>query len=256
MCHETGSRPPAPPVVGEVASTAELRLTAPDGAVLAAFEAVPAGEPRAAVVVLPDIRGLHPYYRALAERLAEAGYHAVAIDYFARSAGASMREEGFDWQAHVPLVTAEHVLADVTAAAGHVSPDGTLPVLTLGFCFGGGHSWGLAGSVLAADGTLAGAIGFYGRPALLSERAADVAAPVLMLVAGADHAIAPADVVAVADDVRAGGADVEVHVYDGAPHSFFDRTFADHADACTDAWRRIVAFTDRVAGGPPPVAAG
>lgn len=247
MCHETDSRPPAPPEAGDVASSGELRLTAADGNVLAAFEAVPARKPRAAVVVLPDIRGLHPYYRALAERLAEAGYHAVAIDYFGRTAGATMREEGFDWQSHVPLVTPAHVLADVTAAAAHVSPEGDVPVFTLGFCFGGGHSWALAAGPLAAEGRLAGAIGFNGRPALLAENADDVTAPVLMLVAGADHAIPPADVLAVADAVREHGGDVEAHVYDGAPHSFFDRTFADHAQACADAWQRIVAFTDRVA---------
>jgi carboxymethylenebutenolidase len=34
-------------------------------------------------------------------------------------------------------------------------------------------------------------------------------------------------------------------VYDGAPHSFFDRSFADHAEACSDAWTRILDFTDR-----------
>ena len=31
-------------------------------------------------------------------------------------------------------------------------------------------------------------------------------------------------------------------VYDDAPHSFFDRTFADHRKACDDAWRQILAF--------------
>ena len=32
-------------------------------------------------------------------------------------------------------------------------------------------------------------------------------------------------------------------VYDGAPHSFFDRSFAELQDACADAWRRILSFT-------------
>ena len=36
-----------------------------------------------------------------------------------------------------------------------------------------------------------------------------------------------------------------MHVYDGAPHSFFDRSFAQWADACTDAWNRIISFTTR-----------
>jgi carboxymethylenebutenolidase len=31
-------------------------------------------------------------------------------------------------------------------------------------------------------------------------------------------------------------------VYDDAPHSFFDRKAADHADASADAWRQILSF--------------
>jgi len=31
-------------------------------------------------------------------------------------------------------------------------------------------------------------------------------------------------------------------VYDGAPHSFFDRTFDAHKEACADAWRKMLAF--------------
>ena len=111
----------------------------------------------------------------------------------------------------------------------------------MGFCFGGGQSWRLA----ASDLHLAGAIGFYGRPAAALEVVDDVTAPVLMLVAGADHAIPVADSQALADALTAAGKDVEIHVYDGAPHSFFDRTFADHTDACDDAWRRMLTFIDR-----------
>ena len=72
MCHDDDSRPPAPPVRGEVAGSTGLELTAADGNRFSAHEALPAGEARAAVVVLPDIRGLHPYYRALTERMLRA----------------------------------------------------------------------------------------------------------------------------------------------------------------------------------------
>jgi carboxymethylenebutenolidase len=34
-----------------------------------------------------------------------------------------------------------------------------------------------------------------------------------------------------------------MHVYAGAPHSFFDRAHDDWAEACEDAWHRILAFT-------------
>jgi carboxymethylenebutenolidase len=31
-------------------------------------------------------------------------------------------------------------------------------------------------------------------------------------------------------------------VYPGAPHSFFDRTAVEHADAAADAWRQMLTF--------------
>jgi carboxymethylenebutenolidase len=58
----------------------------------------------------------------------------------------------------------------------------TRPVFTIGFCFGGGHSWRLAASGL----DLAGAIGFYGLPFLVHDVVADVSTPLLMLLAGED----------------------------------------------------------------------
>ncbi len=248
MCHEPDARPPAPPVSGEVAGAEPLTLTAEDGTEFTAFEAAPAGDARAAIVVLPDVRGLHPYYRALAERLAEAGYHALAIDYFGRTAGTEARGDAFDHQQHIASVTPEHVALDAAAAIDHLSTDFARAVFTLGFCFGGGRSWALGADDLAREGRLAGVMGFYGRPPMLVERAADIAVPILMLVAGDDRATPVAESLAAADAVRAHGGDVEVHVYEGAPHSFFDRSFAEHAEACADAWTRILAFTDRVAG--------
>jgi dienelactone hydrolase len=41
---------------------------------------------RCGVVVIPDVRGLHQYYKDLSDRFAEVGLDAVAIDFFARTA--------------------------------------------------------------------------------------------------------------------------------------------------------------------------
>jgi carboxymethylenebutenolidase len=230
--------------VGDIDSTGSFELTAADGNVLAAYEAVPVGEARGKVVILPDIRGLHPYYRALAERFAEAGIHAVAVDYFGRTAGACLRDDAFDWQPHVPQVTPEQVRADVGAAIAHLA-QGRGAIFTVGFCFGGGHSWRLAASNLG----LAGAIGFYGRPSIALDVVDDVRAPVLMLVAGADRAIPVEDARDFAATLEKAGKDVELHVYEDAPHSFFDRSYGEHAEACADAWRRMLTF---VAHHPAP----
>jgi carboxymethylenebutenolidase len=246
MCHDHDSRPPAPPRTGDVAERGALTLTSTDGTEFAAAFAAPAGEARAGVVILPDIRGLHPYYVALADRFAEAGLPAVAFDYFGRTAGlpdGGVRDQDFDWQTHIPQTTPAGIDADLTAAAGYLRERTRvdLPVVTVGFCFGGSHSWRLAGS----DLDLAGCIGFYGRPVMVGD--APAVRPVLMVIAGADQATPVADQLALAERLRAEGAEVETAVYEGAPHSFFDRAYGDWADACADVWRRVLALTDRVA---------
>ena len=252
MCHDHDSRPPAPPRSGDVAERGTLTLTSADGTPFSAAYAAPAGEARVGVVILPDIRGLHPYYVALAERFAEAGLAAVAIDYFGRTAGLAggssdtgVREAGFDWQTHIPQTRPESIDADVAAAItylrGRTRPD--LPVITVGFCFGGSHSWRQAGG----DLDLAACAGFYGRPAIVGDAAAHARKPTLMLIAGADQATPVEDQLALAETMRSGGAEVETAVYDGAPHSFFDRAFGEWEEACADAWRRILGLADRVA---------
>ena len=250
MCHDHDSRPPAPPRSGDVAERGSLTLTAADGNAFSAAYAAPAAPARAGVVLLPDIRGLHPYYVSLAERFAEAGLPAVALDYFGRTAGLAetgTREEEFDWQAHIPQTTPEGVDADTTAAVEYLrsrtAPD--LPVITVGFCFGGSHAWRQS----AADVDLAGSAGFYGRPQLVGDAADAARRPVVMIIAGADVATPVEDQQALAERMRAAGADVDAVVYDGAPHSFFDRAFGEWAAACDDAWQHVLALTDRVSAG-------
>ncbi|WP_067179519.1 hypothetical protein [Microtetraspora niveoalba] len=43
------------------------------------------------------------------------------------------------------------------------------------------------------------------------------------------------------------------HTYPGAPHSFFDRAYAEWGEACADAWRRILEFTGRHGASGEPV---
>jgi carboxymethylenebutenolidase len=249
MCHDHDSRPPAPPRTGDVAERGVLTLTASDGTEFSAAFAAPAGTPRVGVVVLPDIRGLHPYYVALAERFAETGAVAVAIDYFGRTAGlcgeTGTRPEDFDWQTHIPQTTPEGIDADIVAGIeylrGRTRPD--LPVVTVGFCFGGSHSWRQSGG----DLDLAGCAGFYGKPSVVGDAAEHARRPTVMIIAGADQATPVEDQLALAETMRSGGAEVDAVVYDGAPHSFFDRAFGDWAAACADAWRHVLALTDGVA---------
>ena len=248
MCHDHDSRPPAPPRHGDVAERGTLTLTAADGNEFSVAYAAPATPPRTGVVILPDVRGLHPYYVALTERFAEAGLPAVAFDYFGRTAGlpeGGVRGADFHHQAHIAKTTPEGIDADLAAAHAYLRertrPD--LPVVTVGFCFGGSHSWRQS----AGDLDLAGCVGFYGRPAVVGDAATRASRPVVMFIAGADRATPVEEQLRLAETMRGAGAAVNAIVYDGAPHSFFDRAFDEWQEASQDAWRHMLALTDAVA---------
>jgi carboxymethylenebutenolidase len=247
VCHSDDSRPPAADDAVPAASTSDLKLRSSDGNVLSAFTARAAQPTGAGIVILPDARGLHDFYRQLAVRFAEVGIDAVAVDYFGRTANTDDRSDAFEFTPHVQQTTPEGVAADVAAAVAHLrSGDGgaVSSVFTVGFCFGGGYSWRQS----ADTPGLSGAIGFYGRPTAAAEVTDRMTAPLLMLVAGADAHIPVADVEAVAEKARAAGVEADFVSYDGAPHSFFDRTYTEHADAAADAWRRIRTFVHAHAG--------
>src|SRR5438552_10047054 len=160
VCFELDSEPPIPRIAGAAVSHDDLVLESSDGTRFAAFAATPDEHTETGVMILPDVRGLYRFYEELALRFAERGYAAVAIDYFGRTAGVAKRDEDFPYMEHVAQTTPEGVQADAAAAVAYLrSPAGgsCRSVFTVGFCFGGRHSW-----LSAAGGHgLAGAVGFY-----------------------------------------------------------------------------------------------
>ena len=248
MCFDRDSLPPVPVLSGAAVSHDDLVLEAGDGNRLAAFSATPDEPSGAGIAILPDVRGLYCFYEELALRFAERGHSAIAIDYFGRTAGAGKRDDDFEYMPHVEQTSAAGVQADVAAAVARLRDDGASAVFTVGFCFGGRHSW------LAAAGGhgLAGSIGFYGRPGPgrdgspgPADRAAELDAPILALMGGADAGIPVEDVRTFERALEAAGVEHEVEIYDGAPHSFFDRKFEEFAGASADAWDRTLAFVAR-----------
>jgi carboxymethylenebutenolidase len=247
MCFELDSHPPVAPIAGAAVSHEDLLLESADGTRFAAFAALPDGDPAAGIVVLPDVRGLYGFYEELALRFAERGYAAVAIDYFGRTAGAGKRDDGFEYAEHVAQTTPGGIRDDVAAAVAHLRGLGVERVIAVGFCFGGRHAW-----LAAADGHgLAGAVGFYGTPGVrngepgATQRAGELEAPLLALMAGDDQATSADQVEAFEAALREAGAEYEVVTYPGAPHSFFDRRQEDFAAESEDAWERTLAFIER-----------
>ncbi|HEY8862689.1 MAG TPA: dienelactone hydrolase family protein [Candidatus Dormibacteraeota bacterium] len=241
VCYSDDARPPLPPISGAAADQGDLVLTSSDGTNFAAYFARAEKPTGAGMVVMPDVRGLHHFFKELAQRFAEAGIDAVAIDYFGRTAGIGDRSESFEYMPHVEKTTQEGIAADVAAAIAYLrTKDGgaVKSIFTVGFCFGGSSSWNQ--SALQPD--INGAIGFYGRPVRSLPYIEKMKAPMLLLIAGNDAASPREAFIDFDEKLTAEKVPHEMHIYEGAPHSFFDRTFEQWKDACDDAWRRILAF--------------
>jgi carboxymethylenebutenolidase len=244
MCYSDDARVPLPPISGAAANQGDLVLTSSDGTKFAAYFARAEKPTGAGMVVMPDVRGLHNFYKELAQRFAEAGIDAVAIDYFGRTAGIGDRSEAFEYAPHIEKTTPQGIAADVAAAIAYLKTEeggAVRSVFTVGFCFGGSSSWNQS----ALQPEISGAIGFYGRPPRSEPFVANMKAPLLLLIAGADAATPPEAFQAFDKQLTQARVPHEMHVYEGAPHSFFDRTFDQWKDACDDAWRRILAFVKK-----------
>jgi carboxymethylenebutenolidase len=253
MCFAFDARPPdlpadlaRPPIAGG-AGAELLELTSADGTRFSAALAEAPDPAGRAVVILPDVRGLYPFYSELAERFAQAGHHAIAIDYFGRTAGLGPRDEDFEVWPHVQQTRPHSVQADAAAALAALRErTGAGAASTVGFCFGGTQSF-LAGT--NAELGLEGVVGFYGglNPERWGDmspihRAGDMRGPVLGLYGGDDAGIPPEQVDAFERGLADAGVEHEIVTYPGAPHSFFDRRYKEHAEACADAWRRVLSF--------------
>src|SRR5947209_1942835 len=236
MCFDSDSLPPVPAISGAAVSHDDLVLEAKDQNRFAAFAASPDEPETTGIVILPDVRGLYRFYEELALRFAERGYPAVAFDFYGRTAGVEKRGEDFDYGPHPEQTTPEGVQADVGACVAYLRDHGATSVFTVGFCFGGRHSW----LATAAGHDLAGAAGFYGRPPL--EEAARMRGPLLALQAGADAHISHEDNAAFVAALTAAGVEHELVEYEGAPHSFFDRKQEEFQAASDDAWQRTLDF--------------
>jgi carboxymethylenebutenolidase len=254
MCFEPDASPPDVPAdrrlphIAGGAAAEEVTVTSADGTAFAAALAPTPSSKGAGVVIIPDVRGLYRFYVELAERFASAGHHAIAIDLFGRTAGVGARGDDFDFMAHLPQTTPEQVQQDVAAAAALLRErTGVDRVAVVGFCFGGAQAF------LAAtqeDLPIDRVIGFYGtlvasRTGLdflpsPGEHATATRKPVLGLFGGADDFIPAGDVAAFDEALDTAGVPHEVVVYEGAPHSFFDRSADEHREASEDAWRRVL----------------
>jgi carboxymethylenebutenolidase len=248
MCYDDNAQPPIPPISGGAADGKDIVITAKDGNQFSAYIAYAEQPDGPQILIYPDVRGLHQFYKELALRFAEVGVRALAIDYFGRTAGLTSRDEPFEYMPHVEQMTIPTFLTDVEAALAYLSGLSKTKRATFitGFCRGGT----LALHTGAEEFDLNGIIPFYagmsrsiaGEKGTIFDRAAHNRYPVLGLFGGADPGIPASDTDRLDNELDKAQVPHEVVVYPNATHSFFDRRYTDFANESADAWTRILNF--------------
>jgi carboxymethylenebutenolidase len=237
------SAPPesAPPVSPSPLATEAVTFPGPAGRSLQAAW-VAAAEPRGAVLVIHENKGLNDHIRSVAGRFAAAGYSALAIDLLSAEGGsASFRDPG-ELTAALGRIPAERFVADLRAGVGELSRRAPgRKLAAVGFCFGGGMVWSLLGS---GENRLSAAVPFYG-PLPDGADFTGAGAAVLGVYAARDARVNASRDAATAALERA-GLTHEVVTFPGADHAFFNDTGPRYnATAAADAWRRVMAWFDR-----------
>jgi carboxymethylenebutenolidase len=246
MCYDDQARPPIPPGSAGLAQGRDEVLTASDGNRFAAYFASPAQPAGAQVIIYPDVRGLHQFYKELTLRFAEMGIAALALDYFGRTAGLTARDESFEYRPHVEQLRLASFSLDVQAGLDHLRQQSEAPVFVVGFCMGG--SLTLLTGANPAFG-FAGLVPFYagltrnvGGTGSALDNAEHVIYPVLGFFGGADAGILESDIQRLDEKLDKAGIEHNLIVYPGAPHSFFDRRATEFAEASRDAWQHALDF--------------
>ncbi|NET30474.1 MAG: dienelactone hydrolase family protein [Cyanothece sp. SIO1E1] len=237
-------------VTSEIQTT-QVEITS-ENLTIPAYLAVPQGEgPFPAVVVLQEIFGVNAHIRSITERLAQAGYVAIAPALYQRlapnfEAGYTPADIAIGRQYKEQTKAAE-LLADIQGAIAHVQK---LPMVKgkscgcIGFCFGG-HVAYLAATLPDIQATAS----FYGAgittwtPGGQSptvELTADIKGPLYAFFGMEDASIPTAQVNQIEAELQRYQVPHQVFRYDGADHGFFcDQRASYNLEAAADAWEKV-----------------
>lgn len=238
----------ADPAAAAVVAENDKRLNAKmvhwkgaDGRQLFGYMAIPKKHPKkpAAVMVVHENRGLQPYTKDIARRLAVAGVVGLAVDFLAPAGGTPADEDKARQMIDaldLGAATADGV-ATVRWLAAHKLLNGKVGVV--GFCWGGAMANRLA---VAAGPALAAVAAYYGPPPPPGE-AAKVKSAVMLHYAGSDDRV-NAGATSWTEALTAAHVDVRRFDYPGTQHAFHNDTSAARydAEAAALSWDRTIAF--------------
>ena len=219
----------------------EIRFAGPTSDLIGVLAG--AAEPKGAVLIIHENRGLTDHFRLLPARLAADGYTSLAIDLLSEEGGTATMASDGDATAALGNAPAERMIADLRAGLDELerrAPGAKMAVI--GFCFGGGMTWQL---LAAGEPRLSAAVPFYGPAPPEPDFSGSPNAAVLGVYAELDARVNASQQTA-GDALEAAGLVHEIKVYPGVDHAFFNDTGARYDQAqAAQAYQDMLTWFDR-----------
>ncbi len=196
------------------------------------------------VLVVHENRGLNPYIKDVARRLAKAGFVAFAPDALYPLGGyPGNDDEGRKMQGSMDRAKIEQdFIAAATFLKSHQLSNGNLGAI--GFCFGGYIVNMLAAAI---PEILNAGVPFYGTPAAKEIRK-NIKAPLLIQLAELDKRV-NASWPEYEADLKSNNVDYTLHVYKHANHGFHNDSTGRYQEENAElAWERTLAFLNKHLG--------
>jgi len=219
------------------------------------FQAKPQGEIKGAVIVIQEAFGITDHIMDVTQRLADAGYLAIAPHLFHRTGDPIIAYDRMqEVIPHIMQLNREGIDADLTASFDYLEGQGYSgrQVAIMGFCMGGTIAF-----YAGAKRALGAAVTFYGGGIVMSrfglppliELVPELKTPWIGNYGDHDQSIPLTEVEVLRRAVAATDVPSEVNRYADADHGFHcnDRS-AFHADSSKAAWARTIQFLDSHVG--------
>ncbi len=210
-----------------------------NGATARGYLSPPARGSGPGVIVIQEWWGLVDHIKGLADRFGAEGFTALAPDLYHGESTTSPADAGRLMMA----LEIDRAVRDLVGAIDYLSaqePTSGESVGVVGFCMGGQ----LAVAAACASPRIAAAVNFYGVHPNVTLDFSNLAAPVLGLFAANDGFVTPEVARKLRDDITSAGGNMDLHIYPGVEHAFFNDSRPDVYDAAAarDAWERTERF--------------
>jgi len=226
--------------------TETIAFRSGDETVSACLAVPDSGGPHPALVVIHEWWGLNDWVKEQAQKLAEQGYMALAVDLY-RGKVAYDPNLAHELSRGLPQ---DQAIRDLKAAFDYLAsrPDVRHDRIgSVGWCMGGGFSLLLA----VHESKLAACVVNYGSMPTDKDEIQRIQGPVLGNFGAEDRGIPPTAVGAFEDAMKAAHKSIDVKIYDGAGHAFENpnNKLGYREGAANDAWARTLAFLNRTLKG-------